>query len=177
MSMFESDDHDTNTPPATGRIQEVCVEEKGSRGASVLSKRNEKQGSKTLDDVDVVFARISHQESQHRTSTEEDERVSKNDMDYLNRRIERKRFMSSNPDTILSMEPRKEDVRGPAKRSAVYQGRTEREEFRAMAREIQAFGTISCCIDVAWMISRDKHTRIACEHGGVFPPSSHMPSS
>ena len=70
----------------------------------------------------------------------------------LRRKIERKRFMSSNPDSMLSFDEKAmllEAKRRAEKSQASgwVDKKTEMEEFKAIRREIQSFGMlfVSCC--------------------------------
>lgn len=138
-------------------------QEDGSRKGSLPEARREtvnigthkEQGSRrkrrdiVLQEVDAIFTTIKDDGAVQKDEGGMEKAAKRQEQDEEERRkkrMERKRFMASKSDTILrsSGDGSVFDRKSRRNMSSSKERKTEREDFRAIAREIQSFGTYDC---------------------------------
>lgn len=138
-------------------------QEDGSREGSVPEARKQtvhvgthkqqgisrKRRDFVLEEVDAIFTTIKDDgvvqkgESGMEKATKREEQ---DEEERRKKRMERKRFMASKSDMILRSSGDDDNFDRKSRRnmSSSKERKTEREDFRAIAREIQSFGTYDC---------------------------------
>lgn len=141
---------------------DVSIGAKEQAGNAIAQTRRKQR----MHDVDVIFTTMQgngcmetslEQQKIQKNTVDDDEKEEEEEEERRKQRLEKKRFMASKADRILQSTTVECKRRG---NSHAKEKLSEREEFKAIAREIQSFGMLFFMYEI-----QCSHLEGSCMHG------------